>query len=692
MVPLDSSQLQFCRSTESNVRLLAPAGCGKTSSLLYRCSSLISRSSSSLRFLIITFTNAAAEEVKDRQANDPEFECLQDKMTVTTLNALGWRRIRSRVNNARLLQKPDNRRYAVLNQLRPVWLDKSHISQAVTKRGRNARTLLDVMDNLKSMGFDHTVDTNFERFQERIRNLKLQGASWRIREQFDLLTGMGILDSDTRNSNEQASLNTRAFYDKFFTFWRDASASLLDQSTFTFEDQKYWPYLDFRSPDPDGKPKPHIYGAARYDHILVDEFQDINPLDLALIKVIVERNQSTLTIVGDDDQAIFEWRGASPEYILQPQRYFGTPFKDYILETNYRSPTNIVTHSQKLIAHNKNRVGKRVEAAENAATAEINIVTLDRISDRLKYVTDIVRDTEHPGRVAVIGHRRSHLIPYEIYFAADGAPFKTAADLDIFGAKALDDFIKLIDVWNRAKSQTRRGQAVNDALLICNFIKRFPLNKKDLPNLKSHLLRERPSTTRDAVQAIANYTGAPLSGKSHTDLHETADAFLSADNSLSKAIGVIDKDFAGLRFDWDKQEESIWHTAPPLLQLAEIAESEGYDADGLIDRIESAKMQIQEYRDLEDVTHEGTTSRVWERPLHLLTAYRAKGKEFDTVILLDTVEGIWPDYRADDERKFEAERRLFYVAFTRAQRRVIMLTGTDAPISPFISELELPVG
>ena len=103
MAPLDPSQLQFCRSSENNIRLLAPAGCGKTSSLLSRCSTLLSQSSSSIRFLIITFTNAAAEEVKERQANEPEFQCLQDKMTVTTLNALGWRRLRNRVNNARLV-------------------------------------------------------------------------------------------------------------------------------------------------------------------------------------------------------------------------------------------------------------------------------------------------------------------------------------------------------------------------------------------------------------------------------------------------------------------------------------------------------------------------------------------------------------------------------------------------------------
>ena len=391
MNQIDSSQLQFCESTESNIRLLAPAGCGKTTSLLHRCRSLVSRSSGNPRFLVITFTNVAAEELKDRQASDSDFECLKDKITITTLNAYGWRRIRNQVGNTRLLNTTDKRHFAMRNQLRPVWLGKPYIEQAIAAGGRNTRTLMDVIDNLKSMGFDHTIDTNWSRFQERIRRLEMQGASWRIDEQFELLSGMGVL------SNERATTGQKAFYDRFFTFWRDATSSLLDQSTFTFEDQKYWPYLDLRSPGADGKPKPHIYGAARYDHIFIDEFQDINPLDLALIKTIVERNQSTLTIVGDDDQAIFEWRGASPEYILRPQEHFGfdAQFKDYQLEVNYRSPKNIVSHSQKLIAHNKNRVAKRVKAVESAGTAEIYIKTIDSINDRVRYVTDIVRDTTY---------------------------------------------------------------------------------------------------------------------------------------------------------------------------------------------------------------------------------------------------------------------------------------------------------
>ena len=90
----------------------------------------------------------------------------------------------------------------------------------------------------------------------------------------------------------------------------------------------------------------------------------------------------------------------------------------------------------------------------------------------------------------------------------------------------------------------------------------------------------------------------------------------------------------------------------------------------------------------DDRDDSGEPGGILERPLHLMTATRAKGKEFDTVILLDTVEGIWPYPKStDDPRKLEAERRLFYVAFTRARRKVIMLTTKDAPISRFVTEM-----
>ena len=281
----------------------------------------------------------------------PQFAPVAGQVTVNTLNAYGYRQIREKVRSPKLLISPADLHFAMLNQLRNIWLDFPHIADVVQGRRSGARRLMDVMDNVKSMGFDHTVHTNRARFQERLDALNAQGLAWKIAEQFEILTSIGVLES-TRQAPEAPSASPRYFYDKFFIFWRKASAVLHQQATFTFEDQKYWAYLDLRSPGTAGKRKPFITGAARYDHVFVDEFQDINPLDLALIKLIVERNQANLTIVGDDDQAIFEWRGASPEYILHPAQYFGVPFEDCQLTINYRSPRQIVALSQNLDSRN----------------------------------------------------------------------------------------------------------------------------------------------------------------------------------------------------------------------------------------------------------------------------------------------------------------------------------------------------
>ena len=692
VVQLDQSQLDFCRSNSENIRLLAPAGCGKTASLLYRCRELVQRAERKPRFLIVTFTKTATAELKNRLDNDPDFEPVRGQANITTLNAWGWNRIRnlSRVSNPRLLTTTNDLFFAMKNQLHPVWAGNQHIEPVVTRAGNGARTLMTVMDNLKAMGFVHTRDNNRSLYQKHLDALQEQGLSWRVDEQFELLTDLGILDRPKRGDVDGPSTSRRDFYDRFFTFWRKATERLLEEATFTFEDQKYWNYLDITSNNSNGKLQQGPVGATRYDHILVDEFQDINPLDLVLIKSIAEWHRATITVVGDDDQAIFEWRGATPEYILHPEQYLGAPFADYHLETNYRSPKNIVELSQRLIGNNQNRVNKRVSAAASADTAEIEIRKTDSISERLALVTELVRNTEYPGKVAVISRLRRQLIPYQIYFASAGAPFNTAVDLDVFSSNAFDSLVNLLEIWERSQSNRRLGQVVEDAITICNLIRRRPLSKKNGDDLSRYLRSSNPKTAAAAVATLKDYDGPKLSGKTHQQLHEAANDFTNA-QQVSNALRSIGIGFDGLRFDWERIPDDVFFTAPPLEQLAAIAESEGFDANGLIERIETVKAQVQEYRDFEDDGNGDNGNGILERPLHLMTATRAKGKEFDTVILLDTVQGIWPYQRTKDQREMEAERRLFYVAFTRAQRRVVMLVSRESGhLSPFVEELGLP--
>lgn len=692
MFQLDQSQREFCQSSAQNIRLLAPAGCGKTLTLLYRCLEISRRPGNQPRFLIVTFTRVAAAELKERLAANTEFDSVRDHIRVTTLNAYGWQRIRDHVSNARLLNSPQDRYFAMRNQLRPVWSGKDAIETVIIGRyGSTAtREIMSIMDNLKSMGFDHTRDTNRDLFQVHLDALRRQGLSWRIEEQFELLTRIRILEPRDQQGWEGPATSVRQFYDRFFIFWREATRRLHEESTYTFEDQKYWTYLDMKSPGPDGKKKPPLTGAARYDHIMVDEFQDINPLDMQLVRMLAERNRANLTIVGDDDQAIFEWRGASPEYILHPEEHLGRRFTDYLLSINYRSPRNIVEHSQKLIVFNKNRRPKRITAADGAHEATIDIVKTSSIMERLELVTEIAQAVETPGKVAVIGRVRRQLIPYEIYYAADGAPFKTANDLDIFNSKAFDSLIELLDIWEQSSGRGRPAQATERAVKICDSIKRYPLNRNDRSNLSGHIARLRPRNVTAAVAAIASYSGPNLRGRTAQQLYEAANSFISA-GSVADALRQVQQSFTGLSFDYDKADTDVWFSAPPLEQISEIAESEDMDADSLIERFETAKNRLQEFRALEN--HDGDTGglgEIMERPLHLMTATRAKGKEYDTVILLDTIDGIWPYSKsADDTQKLEAERRLFYVAFTRARRKVVMLAEDPKPVSRFVSEMGL---
>ena len=256
----DDSQTAFCRSPDANIRLLAPAGCGKTFSLLHRCRELAQRATHRKRFLIVTFTRSATAELKDRLATESSFEALKGVTNVTTLNAYGWNRIRSQVSSPRLLTTKANLFFAMKNQLHPLWSGNKHLEHVVTKPGPGARTLMTVMDNMKSLGFVHARDLNRETYNQRLDDLEHEGLSWRITEQFELLTRIGVLDSPHRGDTEGPSTSRRQFYDRFFTFWRRATDRLLEESTFTFEDQKYWTYLDLTAPTTAGKPKAPLSG------------------------------------------------------------------------------------------------------------------------------------------------------------------------------------------------------------------------------------------------------------------------------------------------------------------------------------------------------------------------------------------------------------------------------------------------
>jgi len=139
-------------------------------------------------------------------------------------------------------------------------------------------------NEFKSVGFDHVRHTRLELFEGHLNEILSHGLGPKIDELVLGLVELGVLQSSAGfKEPEHLSAGYRDLYSDFFVFWREATQHLIDSSTFTLEDQKYYAYLYERRRLDEGS---FLSGAARYDHVLVDEFQDINPLDLALIKVL----------------------------------------------------------------------------------------------------------------------------------------------------------------------------------------------------------------------------------------------------------------------------------------------------------------------------------------------------------------------------------------------------------------------
>ena len=160
--------------------------------------------------------------------------------------------------------------------------------------------------------------------------------------------------------------------------------------------------------------------------------------------------------------------------------------------------------------------------------------------------------------------------------------------------------------------------------------------------------------------------------------------------SVSETLNKLSVNFEGLQSDFGKAEEDIFYTDLPFFELAEYASRYGDDYESFVNDIERAKDTLVYIPPFDDADGEN----LWGDPLHLMTALRAKGKEFDTVILLDVIDGIWPNRNARTPEQIEAERRVFYVAFTRAKRNILMLINrnmANSTISPFVDELGLPV-
>jgi DNA helicase-2/ATP-dependent DNA helicase PcrA len=380
--PLDRSQQAFCSDTSDALRLLAPAGSGKTHSLLWRCLSIKNRANDrdGGRFLVLTFTRAARDELKDRLKRVPAFEAIRPVVEISTLNSWGFRWLRQRLTQPRIMANTQDRNFTMMNVLRPIWEGHRRVAEILgdaRRSTRAARQLMDLMDQVKGLGFRHDKHDRIDGFSTHLRWLGQHGMRAQLVAFLRQLRDLELTRTDVADGVVWEA------FEHYFGFWRESTEHMYRSGLLTLEDQKYWALIELeRSIASQGVAG---VGITKYRHIVVDEFQDINTLDLNLLKALSRVGRCVLTIVGDDDQAIYEWRGATPQFILHPDTHIAEGYRTHILEVNYRSPRNIVDLSQRLIVHNTRRVPKRVWPHAQV-DAQVRVLLMNRLEDSVSYV------------------------------------------------------------------------------------------------------------------------------------------------------------------------------------------------------------------------------------------------------------------------------------------------------------------
>jgi len=390
----------------------------------------------------------------------------------------------------------------------------------------------------------------------------------------------------------------------------------------------------------------------KFQYILIDEFQDINKVQFEIIRML-SAPRNNLFVVGDDDQSIYRFRGAKPEIMLQfPEDY--PQCKRIYLDKNYRSTKTIVSAANRLVMHNENRFPKEVSAMRETG-GEIAIHNFEALADENLMLVEEIRKLNKEGmnfsKIAILvrtnmgsGALLHKLMEYNI-------PFRMRDSLpNIFEHWICADLISYIKI---AIGRTDRSLY----LQIINRPKRY-------------VSRECFDTPEVNFEAVKEYYDDKTWMLERLDQFEYDLAILSRMNPYA-AINYIRR---GIGY-----EE----------YLKEYANQRKMKAEELIDILDELQESTRDFKTFEDwftymveykveLKRQATDNKNNKKDsITIATMHSSKGLEFQVVFIVDANEGITPHKKAVLDADMEEERRLFYVAMTRAKEYLYILSAKE---------------
>jgi DNA helicase-2/ATP-dependent DNA helicase PcrA len=403
--------------------------------------------------------------------------------------------------------------------------------------------------------------------------------------------------------------------------------------------------------------------ANRFKYVVVDEFQDTNPNQYELLRLIAGDHRN-ITIVGDDDQAVYSWRGASIKFLFNFENDFpGTHIIK--LEQNYRSTPQVLDFANHLISRNTARRAKSMWTGEKDGSPVYILNTRSKEEEASQVATLIHRLKTEKADVfplAILYRINSQSLSFETEFTRRNIAFKILKGLRFFDRKEIKDSMALLKL----------AVNLNDDISFLRMVDSLSLGigAKTLGNLsgiaQSHQLF--------LFQALKDhmpekYNSRPL----FTALHQLHNKYHGKEITLSQLLNRL-LEGSGYRAALEEKGEQ-----DRLLNIKELADfivnwettnpNEAFPQ--LIDRISL------------DTDDRGSGHQT---QVFLLTMHNAKGLEFPTVVAAGINSSYMPFFLRKDNREIQEERRLFYVASTRAIKQLVISTGSERP-SPFLSQV-----
>ncbi len=405
----------------------------------------------------------------------------------------------------------------------------------------------------------------------------------------------------------------------------------------------------------------------KFKFIMVDEFQDINRLQYKLIRMLATP-ENNLFIVGDDDQAIYGFRGSDPAIMLSFEKDYPAVEK-IVLSRNYRSKKNIVAAAQNLIRHNSHRFEKQIEAVrEDGVRPDIRCFE-DRQAENAEIVS-LIGEYRSRGlmwsQMAIIHRTNRFAGQTAAVLAAAGIPYAVKGGMSsIYSHFAVTDVLSYIKA---ALGDRKRETFLN----IINRPKRY---------ISRNVMTE-PTFSFENVRAVLRGCKkciASLDRLEYDLLYLKRGTPLSAIIYIRKAVG-----YDGFLTEYAEQRGMRPDELLGVLDMFQEEAALFCDFDEWFAHISKMKNELERRRDIEEA---GTPDAV-----AITTMHGSKGLEYDVVFVPDANEGITPYQRAVSGEEEEQERRMFYVAVTRAAENlhvfsVKKMNGREATISRFVKEM-----